>query len=562
LNLLDYSWGLVTSIGQRDYESLKLLLEPDLTSPALTSDRKGMVLKIPIPKIGEKGFYTLHGLYFDQDEHSFSALWRLFRASLYHASLHAAYSDFKRYGSWARGKDLSATTFVVSLMEDFRITKKAASAWPGILSDLAFGNYISGLRAGDVERLSDPERFATKLLLNLWGVGSHAKGDETEDSEVRDSAAAIRSAVDEGVANGKEFGDRFFKAAEGAYSRLSSLGRLREIPYFPYTESHRESTIFENQVVEIEDAKTLEQSALSTLGLSLASLNSDGTALDEAKEFLQSMKDSEAKLARVKEEYEQLISTTRLESVEFPKGDYAGYLRVRASLSGPIKNIRDQLRQVKNALDETAGHESGQIDTQAAIQVVASGNLRTDVFVREEPMAKSEAWAFLIDASKSTSSFSHEVKGIGTCLAEVAHELMPVQGSWAMYAFNNSLQVIKHFEENFGNESKARLGGIQQRNVTLLPDALTVANRALSAKPVDTRILVVASDGYPTGYRGIEDALVDSIKQVSKSGTLLMGLGIDSHALEEYFTVNCVVNSPYQMMKSFVRSYLELSSMF
>jgi hypothetical protein len=562
LNLLDYSWGLVTSIGQRDYESLKLLLEPDLTSPVLASDRKGMVLKIPIPKLGDKGFYKLQGMYFDQDERSFAGLWRLFRASLYHASLHAAYSDFTQYAAWAKGKDLASMTFIVSLIEDFRITMKAATAWPGILSDLAYANYISALRVKEIERLSEPERFATKLLLSLWGVGSHAKGEEKEDSEVRDAAAGIRSAVDEGVTSGREFREGFFKAAESAYTSLTDRGRLREVPYFPHTEAHKDSTIFENQVVEVEDAKTIEQSALSTLGLSLASLNSDETALDEAKEFLQSMKDSEAKLSRLKEEYDQLISSTKLESVEFPKGDYAGYLRVRASLSGPIKNIRDQLRQVKNALDETQGHESGQIDTQAAIQVVASGNLRTDVFVREEPVAKSEAWAFLIDASKSTSSFAHEVKGIGTCLAEVAHELMPVQGSWAMYSFNNSLQIIKDFNETFGNENKARLGGIEQRNITLLPDALTVANRALSAKPVDTRILVVASDGYPTGYSGIEDALVTSIKQVSKSGTLLMGLGIDSHAVEDYFTVNCVVSSPYQMMKSFVKSYLELSSMF
>jgi hypothetical protein len=43
---------------------------------------------------------------------------------------------------------------------------------------------------------------------------------------------------------------------------------------------------------------------------------------------------------------------------------------------------------------------------------------------------------------------------------------------------------------------------------------------------------------------------------------MLMGVGIDSHAIEEYFTVNCVVSSPFQMMKSFVKSYLELSSLF
>jgi nitric oxide reductase activation protein len=122
--------------------------------------------------------------------------------------------------------------------------------------------------------------------------------------------------------------------------------------------------------------------------------------------------------------------------------------------------------------------------------------------------------------------------------------------------------VIKDYDEGYTSETKARIGGIEQRSVTLLPDAIEVAQKVLAQQAAETRILVVASDGYPTGYKGIENSLVSTVKAVSNSGTFLMGLGIDSHELEEYFTVNCVVSSPAQMMKSFVKSYLELSSMF
>ena len=196
------------------------------------------------------------------------------------------------------------------------------------------------------------------------------------------------------------------------------------------------------------------------------------------------------------------------------------------------------------------------------MQVVASGEMRSDVFLRDEPIHKNEAWAILLDASKSTSGFSHEVRGISTCLAEVVKDLIPVQSQWGIFSFNNSIQIIKDFDEGYTSETKARIGGIQQRNVTLLPDAIKVAQSALSQQPVDTKVLVVASDGVPTGYNGIEDELVSTVKAVSNSGTFLMGLGIDSRAIEEYFTVNCVVSTPAQMMKSFVKSYLELSSLF
>ncbi len=559
MNILDYSWGMVTSVGKRDYDSFRLVLDKQLTYPALTADKSGMVFKLPIPRLDDKGFYNLHGLYFDADEHAWGGLWKLYRASLYHGALHAAYSDFRQYANWARGKDLKTATFVVSLLEDYRVTRKAANDWPGILPDIAYANYVAGLRVRSVDDIVGPERAGTKLLLELWGVNHGLRGDEEEDSDVRKLASQVRGAVDESVKGNADYPKSLFAAADAVYGRLARGSTMREVPAFPHTEAHGECSVFDSQMVEAESPKTLEVAALGALGLNEPTVPQDDM---EAKEFFTSIRADEARLQKIRDRYGKYVSATRLDGVEFPNGDYANFMRIRSSLSGPIRNIRDQLRQVKNVLDETAGHESGQVDTQAAMQVVASGDMRSDVFLREEPIHKNEAWAILLDASKSTSAFSSEVKGISTCLAEVAKDLIPVASQWGVFSFNNSLQVIKDFSEGYTSEVKARIGGIQQRNITLLPDAIQVAQKALNEQPVDTKILVVASDGYPTGYRGIEDELVSTVKSVSNSGTFLMGLGIDSHAIEDYFTVNCVVSSPAQMMKSFVKSYLELSSLF
>ncbi len=564
MRLLEYAWDTVTSIGRRDHETLKLILDKNLTSPILGSDSRGYVIKLPAPKVVKGGFYSLQGLYFDPDERGWGGLWRLFKASLYHTALHAAYSDFRSYAPWAGGRETRTATYAVSLVEDFRVTRKALKTWPGILSDIAHANFVSSLRLGDLDEIEDDStRFATKLLLSLWGVLPPEKGKASEDREAREVASSIATQVELSTKASKEEEKGILvECAQLAYAPVASRHSLKEIPCFPHTESHGVSEVFDSELVEGGDQSALVRSAYQAVGLAEPTSKDETASLMEASEFYQDSLESERMLTRVRDQYDELIATTRLDSIEFPPADYASYLRVRSSLAGPIRNIRDQLRLVKNVSDETSPHESGQVDTQAAMQVIASGDTRTDVFTRDEIAAKQEAWAILVDASKSTSSFSHEVKGITTCLAEVANQLVPMKDQWALYTFNNSLQIIKEFTEGFGVENRARIGGIQQRNLTYLPDALRVCYRALASRPVDVRILVVASDGYPAGYDGIEKNLVSTIRDVSRSGVLLIGVGIDSHALEEYFTVNCVVGHPYQMMKSFVKAYMELSSLF
>ncbi len=564
MKLLEYAWNTVTSISRRDHETLKLILERDLTSPLLGSDSRGYVIKLPAPRIVKGGFYSLHGLYFDPDERGWAGLWRLFTASMYHSSLHAAYSDFRGYAPWASGKDTRTATYAVSLVEDFRVTRKALKNWPGILPDIAYANFVSSRRVSDPDAIEDDStRFATKLLLSLWGVFPSGKGNVSEDMEAREVARSIGTRLEGSnkVSKEEEMGV-LVECAQLAYAPVASRHTLKVIPCFPHTESHGVSEVFDSKLVDGGDQKALLASAFNAVGLEEPTPKEETASLIEATEFYHDSLEAERRLTRIREHYDDLIATTSLDSVEFPPADYASYLRVRSSLAGPIRNIRDQLRLVKNVSDETSPHESGQVDTQAAMQVIASGDTRTDVFTRDEIAAKNEAWAILVDASKSTSSFSHEVKGITTCLAEVANQLVPMKDQWALFTFNNSLQIIKEFGEDFSLENRARIGGIEQRNLTYLPDAIRVAYRVLASRPVDTRILVVASDGYPAGYEGIERNLVSTIKDVSKSGIFLIGVGIDSNAIEDYFTVNCVIGHPYQMMKSFVRSYMELSSLF
>ncbi len=415
---------------------------------------------------------------------------------------------------------------------------------------------------------STPLRLATKLLLSSAGVfrSTGTRLSREEDAQIAAIDERVRIDVEDYVEHkSPENKALLSKAAEEIYAAISDGGPLSEIPAFPYTEAHGPCNLFEGKLLENDQVKeeSLLRSALARVGLKDDPIPTDAIFLSEAQEVLASTETSQARLAKVRAFYEGLISPTRLESIEIPPGDYATFQRVRSELASPIKNVRDQLMMVKNVLDDVAGHDAGaQLDTQAVMQVMATQSDRTDVFEQLQPQYKDEAWVILIDASKSISTFAQETKGIATCLAEVATKLMRQKTQWAMFSFNNSIQIIKDFTENYDITTKARIGGLSQRSTTLLPDALQVAHKALSTREAGVRILVVVSDGYPSGYNDIDKKLVSVIKGFAKSDIYLMGVGVDSGAIKDYFPVNCVLSSPYEMMKTFAKSYFELSYSF
>ncbi|MDG6898929.1 MAG: VWA domain-containing protein, partial [Nitrososphaerota archaeon] len=348
------------------------------------------------------------------------------------------------------------------------------------------------------------------------------------------------------------------KAADLVYREVASRGRLSQIPSFPHTEAHSHDSLFSDTIVE-GGSQTSQIRAYEALGAAMDD-PSDTTDLGESRDAFQALEDALNRASKIKERYERMVASTKLRGFELPAGDFAAFQRSRAGLAGPIRSIRNQLMQVKTVLDEEPGKQSGQVEMQMAMQVVASGQQRTDVFVREEPIVKDEAWVILVDASKSLNSAAFEVRGIATCLAEVAKDLMTERSRWALLAFNDRLQVLKDFEESYTIDHRARIGGLRQEGPTFLPDALEVAAKSLALRPVEAKYLVVVSDFLPTGYEGIEDELKRVVSGLGKKGVMMVGLGVQSSAVKEYFRVSSVLTTPYEMMRSFVKAYLELSA--
>jgi len=124
------------------------------------------------------------------------------------------------------------------------------------------------------------------------------------------------------------------------------------------------------------------------------------------------------------------------------------------------------------------------------------------------------------------------------------------------------LNIIKDFSELYGNTVKGRIGGLSSGLKTYLPDAMRIAATRLQSAVEDVKVMLVVSDGFPLGYEGIDSDLIETVSKINQSGIQLVGMGIGSSTMKKYFKTNFAVNSPFDLMKNFVRTYIELASSF
>ncbi len=203
--------------------------------------------------------------------------------------------------------------------------------------------------------------------------------------------------------------------------------------------------------------------------------------------------------------------------------------------------------------------ESGNIDLQVAIQAIASETARNDIFTKDENLLKKESWTILVDSSLSLNGSSKEVKAVSICLAETAREVMG-QNPWGMFAFSDDLYCIKDYVEPYGSQVKARIGGMTQGGLSLIPDAIRACRKMIAEHSSDKNFLILVSDGLPSGYPGIEDEFVSSVKELARYGIDLAAFSVAGSGIKKTIHKAKVVEQPTDMIKGFLDIYYTLSS--
>jgi hypothetical protein len=562
LNFFDFAGSTAHQITKKPSDKLKILLHDDLRYPYLGKDSRGFVLHLVKPRrLDEKCVY-FQGLKFNlQNPTHKKIIWCLFKASVYHLSMHSLLSDFSLYSKWARGKNSNLSTFLISLLEDAIINKHLRQSFRWVLPEIAYANTVSFLRMKDVKVLPNGiSRIMASTLLN-YSLG-RVKGN-LEDDMLTD-VKAITSILQKIGENPTT--DEKLDTATKIYDAMTVYGETFEVPSLLYTESHGTNDLFyEQSIPKEEEIQQLLGEALTALDAEIKDQEQLKTALqnlkeNEARQVFTAWQDYENSKLKILRDYIEIGKDTRFEDFEFPKEDYTEFQRRREILGGPIRRILYRLRLLKNVGGEDFRQESGFVDLQEAVQVIASKSQRTDIFMREELQTREDAWSILIDASHSLNMFKGEVRGIALCLAEVAKMLILDQNSWGMYAFNNKFYVVKDFSEKYDSRVRARIGGLTYGGFTYLPDAVLLAAQALTKRLEEARVLVVISDFFPAGYEGGEEKLKENIKKVEHMGVGVIGVGVNSRAVKQYIRTSCVVEGPYDLMKKFTKVFMEYST--
>ena len=568
MGYLEYAWSL---FFKRDQFETKLRIDPKLKQPTLSRDEVGFAIVLPEPIMhgdDEEEAISFLGYQFPAGPVGKMQVAKLFKACVFHLSAHVATSNFEVYSKWEKRKDNRLAKFSGSLVEDAKVNAYILAWYPDKLVDIAFANSLAFKRLKSLGRIWNPATrvMAASLLQANLGV---AKDDvRTEErktvSQVVDKLGQLKDKVLESFAGQQvNVDDVGLEVADEIYHALECYGPVLEVPSLPHTEQLGHCTLFPQYQVQPDDGVgDVFNECLTALrgeasGGELQQTMWKKAVEAEALQVFDSWSREKAKKEKILGRYEELVLLTRFKSIGFPSEDYTGYLRAKTKTKSETRRLINSLGVAFDALDEDPRKMYGVLDLQEVIQVMASKTPRMDVFMRDENISKSYAWVILLDASRSMSPIGDDVRNFGMCLAETAKEMLIDSTSWGIYAFNDRFLILKDPRERYGPKTKARIGGLRFEGLTYMPDALRLAGEILKKRPDNLRLLTILSDGWPSGYSNITGALVETLRVLEKAGIVVIGLGVKSNRMENFFRVNCNVKDARDLTKTFSNLYLE-----
>lgn len=561
---LEYAWSL---FFKKDQLKTKLLIDSKLKQPILSRDAVGYVIVLPEPLIHEEEISFL-GYLFPVEAWGKLQAARLFKACVFHLGAHVAVSNFEVYSNWEKDKNRYLASFVKSLVEDVKAHAYILAWYPDKLSDIAFAGSLAFKRMKSLRRIWNPitRVMAALLMRTNFGVlkGNMDREEEKTVGYVMNLLGQLKSEILEFFAGEQVNVDELgLKVADEIYGTLEGCGPVLEVPSFPHTEQLGHCTLFPTYQVKTEDMnREIFKKCLVTLGGEDSKDASQNTmwrkaAEAEALQVFDARAREKAKEEKILSKYENLILLTRFKSVGFPEEDFTEYLRAKAKTKSETRRLIDSLMVAFDALDEDPRKLFGVLDLQDIIQVMASRSPRLDVFMREENISKSYAWIILLDASTSVKAIGEDVRSLGICLAETAKELLIDSASWGLYAFNDRFIILKDLMERYGPKVKARIGGLRFEGLTYMPDALQLAAELLKNRAENLRLITVVSDGWPYGYSKIAVALGETLDFLERADITVIGVGVKTSRMENFFKMNCNVECMRDLTKKFSNLFLE-----
>lgn len=559
MGFLDYARA---NSFEKDPFKLKFLLVEDSIYPRMSEEGPIFKIILPSPEFGEESISFL-GYTFPDNRKSRQQVARLFRSSVYHLSGHAMTGVTGEYKSWFEGKNSVLSRYIASLIEDMRVKAFVAAWYPDRIYDLGFAGAMMLKR---LRRIENIRIQSTRLMISLLVYANTGLNRYTSPSDRtlvtsmfdemdRLKEVIIKSIIDEDV----EIRAEKLKTADFIYDSLLENGPIIEAPSLPFTENLGPCSLFPPMMVDPDlRMEELFEECLESLGALSSGANPEGKASEaEALQAFDSHFLEKEKQRKILARFEKLSMSSRFNSMGFPPKDYTEYLRAKARCKKSTNRMVERLFTAMNQYMEDIRKKHGVLDLADAIQVIASKSDRTDVFLLEEKIQKSFAWAILIDASMSMKHIREYVRDIAIILAESAGKVLNDATSWSVFAFNDRFEIIKDFNEQFNTNVKSRLGGLEFKGLTYLPDAMEIAGRALGGRREELKIMAVISDGVPYGYSNIYPAATEVINQLEAAEMAVIGIGAQSGRMEFIFNSHCTSFTLKDFVNKFGARYFQ-----
>ncbi|MBI1423879.1 MAG: nitric oxide reductase activation protein [Gammaproteobacteria bacterium] len=189
------------------------------------------------------------------------------------------------------------------------------------------------------------------------------------------------------------------------------------------------------------------------------------------------------------------------------------YSKFIKQLRKTFEAMRDEDRVLKRQPD------GEHVDIDALVQALADardGSEMSDrLFTRMHRADRNIAVVFMVDMSGSTKGWINDAERESLLL--LAETLETLGDRYAIYGFSGmarkrcEIYRIKHFDEAYNDEIRARISGITPKDYTRMGFAIRHLCRILNDVDAKTRILITISDGKPDDYDhyrgeyGIED---------------------------------------------------------
>lgn len=567
MGFLEYAWAVSF---QKDNVKTKIRMNQDIQQPTLAYNQKGFDIELPLPTLSSEGVTSYQGYKFPANDQGKSKVGRLFRASVVHVTTHTLMSISEEERAKLLSKRTMVETFSNSLVNDAYVNAYISARYPDRFADAAFANSLAFGRMKPIERIINPATKIMTALISKINIGIIKGTLEPEEETIVNQIIVklvplkekiIASFTDEKI----ELDETLCGTADSITEALEAHGPFVEVPSLLHSEKLGPCTIFSQS--ETPSAFNMEQvfkSSLEILGGTALGDNSMESCWRresdaEASQAFDSWFHQKDRETRILSKLKEAVSWNRFKSIEFPEEDYTQYLRGRSYLAGGSRRLLDSLRVAQDALDEDPGKEMGQLDLTAVIQVIASHKPATDVFMLDEYLSRSFAWGIVFDASSSMKVRGEFSRAMLICVAEATKELLMDSASWTLFGFSDRLYVLKDSTEAYSRKIRARIGGLKFGGLTYMPDAIQVAGDIISKRYDEQRFLIVVSDGNPYGYPNIHMALSETIDTLQKKGVIVLGIGIETDKMKNFFKQSCGVYNERDLIKKFGRIYMAAS---